>query len=156
MTDYTCDVLVLEDDSISRRHISRVMPTGASCEYADSVTQFREFLEGGGKAKLYILDDRVPFSPGGKSEDNPANPHFIDNCIALYNRQPDAKVFYNGICPGSEENKFCKEHSIEMPMKHDIFALGDLIERELSSLGHKKFDLTTFIPLLPLIPTGQS
>ena len=132
MTDYTCDILILEDDAISRSHIDRQMPDWATCEYADSVDEFRRFLDEGGRARLYLMDDRIPHLPGGEKSYDPAEAHFIDNCEALYARQPDAKVLYTGTMPGSEEKKFCEEHNIQMPGKRDIFELGDLVERELA------------------------
>ena len=126
MTDYTCDVLILEDNPISQKHIGKVMPEGANCKYTGSVLEFIEFFGLGGKAKLYLMDDRVPFSQG----DLPS-PQFIANCGTLYSKHPDAKVFYNGSCPGLNEEIFCNDHGIEILSEKGIFELGEIVEREL-------------------------
>ena len=117
------DVLVLEDKDICIKYIKDFKPEGFTLKLVINSQEFREYLDKGGEAKIYFLDDKVPLRPNAIIDY-----FFISNCSYLLEKKPDAKIFYTGNTPREKQEEFCKKHNIEIVDKFDLWKI---VQREL-------------------------
>ena len=112
------DVFILEDDKSNIQAIIEDKPKNLISKLVENSYDFIEFIEKGGEANLYFLDDLVL-----------GELTFIKNCSYLLKQKPSAKIFYTGSVPDREQKDFCKEHNIKLIDKFDIWKVA---EKELS------------------------
>ncbi len=103
------DMLILEDDEEMICFIERLyLPQGTDCDFVKSREQFKDWLDQGNQAKLYLLDNQVPLN----EENNEPYPFFDPNYDTLVKKHPKAKVFYTGSSRPYELFEFCEERNI--------------------------------------------
>jgi len=123
-TDFTEDLLLLEDNWLYGENMVDQIPDGLIHKLVKDGKEFEEYLAKGGRARLYFLDDKVPDASGDLDY------HFVKHCTQLLEQNPDAKIFYHGSFPGSKESTYCNEHNIPRVNRKNI---RDVILKELAN-----------------------
>lgn len=119
------DILVLEDDTrLYSWFIRDQIPQDLTTKRMKNSQEFRRYMSGGGRAKLYFLDDRVPEHPQSDRESS----GFNLNYECLVRLVPDAMVFCMDPSPDAQTEAYCSERGIPLVAKRDI---GEVIEGEL-------------------------
>lgn len=109
------DALILEDYDRMISAIKSLIPEKFKYTMVESSNQFRNYLKQGKKAKLYFLDDIVPWIDGEEKR------CFIAHANMLKHEDEKAKIFYMGSSPNEISEQYCKEKGIEIISKSDIY-----------------------------------
>ncbi len=116
------DILLLEDDRKSQVDITSQIPESFITKTVGNSVEFRQYLEAGGKARLYLLDDEVPENYGKPTG------RFIYHSGILLKRMPDSKIVYIG-CPFYDSvEKYCESHGIPIIGKDRV---GEFVKKNL-------------------------
>ena len=122
------EILILEDDEelpyIFTITLESLLPKqkvllGTTFRIVQTSRQFLDYLQDGGQAGLYFLDDRVP-----KDSGCPIDPFFLIHYHALLTHNPEARVFYTGGAPTCETETFCLGKGVPLIQKEQVPALA--------------------------------
>jgi len=122
------EILILEDDEhlplIFKLNLATLLPKQEGLKdtivrYVETSRQFLDYLQDGGQAGLYFLDDRVP-----KDSGCPIDPFFLIHYHALLTHNPEARVFYTGGAPTRETETFCIEKGVPLIQKEQVPAMA--------------------------------
>ncbi|MBU2615610.1 MAG: hypothetical protein KKC19_00735 [Nanoarchaeota archaeon] len=122
------DLLILEDDFEIIKEIRNVVPEEYGVRFCTATSEFKDFLESDEKARLYFLDDNVPWEPNTKDRYETPSAQFDYNVAELLIFHPEAKVFYTGSFPDTSARRLIQEHSIKRIDKSEI---GKVTREEL-------------------------
>jgi len=101
------DILILEDMPRINEQLVVELASEYTIALAQSGEDLRTFLERGGHARCYFLDDVVPDRPG----ENPER-HFLENARRVSRHCSHASIVYVGSIPLVRERSFCREEGI--------------------------------------------
>ncbi|MBS1266342.1 MAG: hypothetical protein MAG795_00309 [Candidatus Woesearchaeota archaeon] len=106
------DILFLEDNKDQIRYLNSILPRYLEKNQyliLENSQELEEWLAEGNKAKMYILDDKVPHKP-----DALPGYLFTVHYDLISETHPDAQVFYAGSSPRISIYDFCEENGICM------------------------------------------